>query len=78
MLRLISRKQAIRGVGFPTSVSPNHLAGNVSPLKGDESILLNEGDIVKVQSGLFGVDVLWALLTTRSDYIGSSDRWVRC
>jgi curved DNA binding protein len=44
-------KKLRRGVAFPTSVSVNYVLGNYSPLK-DESSLLQEGDIAKIDLGV--------------------------
>lgn len=40
----------VKGVAFPTSISPNDISGHFSPLKAD-SVLLKEGDIVKIDLG---------------------------
>lgn len=39
-----------KGIAFPTSISPNDISGHYSPLK-SESVVLKEGDIVKVDLG---------------------------
>lgn len=44
-------KKLRRGVAFPTSVSVNYILGNYSPLK-DESTLLQEGDVAKIDLGV--------------------------
>jgi len=40
-----------KGVGFPTCISVNHIAGHYSPTKRDDAYILQEGDIVKIDIG---------------------------
>jgi len=40
-----------KGVGFPTCISVNHVAGHYCPLKPDDAYVLQEGDVVKVDLG---------------------------
>jgi len=40
-----------RGIAFPTCVSPNNICGHYSPLASDRSVVLKEGDLVKVDLG---------------------------
>jgi len=40
-----------KGVGFPTSISVNHVAGHYSPMKQADSYVLQEGDVVKIDIG---------------------------
>jgi len=41
-----------KGVGFPTCISVNHCAGHFSPLSEDRSVVLQEGDVVKIDLGV--------------------------
>jgi len=40
-----------KGIAFPTCVSPNHICGHYSPLASDRSMVLKEGDLVKIDLG---------------------------
>jgi len=40
-----------KGVGFPTCISVNHVAGHYCPLKRGEATVLQEGDLVKIDIG---------------------------
>jgi len=40
-----------KGVGFPTCISVNHVAGHYSPMKMEGAYILQEGDIVKIDMG---------------------------
>jgi len=40
-----------KGVGFPTCVSVNHVAGHYCPVKAEGSTVLQEGDVVKIDIG---------------------------
>jgi len=40
-----------KGVGFPTCVSVNHVAGHYCPLKAEGATVLQEGDVVKIDIG---------------------------
>lgn len=40
-----------KGIAFPTCISPNHICGHYSPLASDRSLVLKEGDLVKVDLG---------------------------
>lgn len=44
-------KKIEKGLSFPTSVSINDVVCHYSPLASDESMILNEGDVVKVDVG---------------------------
>lgn len=44
-------KKMEKGVAFPVCVSPNEIVGNFAPLK-EESIVLKNGDLVKVELGV--------------------------
>lgn len=41
-------KNVDKGVAFPTSISVNNCAGHYSPLSDDRSVVLQEGDLVKM------------------------------
>lgn len=43
-------KKLERGIAFPTCISVNHVMGHYSPMK-DESSLLQEGDLAKIDLG---------------------------
>lgn len=43
-------KEMEKGIAFPTCVSPNNIVGHFSPLS-DDTTLLNEGDLVKIDLG---------------------------
>jgi len=43
-------KKMERGIAFPTCISVNNIFGHYSPM-GDESTLLSEGDIAKIDLG---------------------------
>lgn len=43
-------KKLERGISFPTCISVNHVMGHYSPMK-DESTVLAEGDIAKIDLG---------------------------
>lgn len=40
-----------KGIAFPTCVSPNHVAGHMCPLTAEESQVLADGDVVKIDLG---------------------------
>lgn len=41
-------KKMERGVAFPTCISVNEVCGHFSPLKSEDPITLNAGDVVKM------------------------------
>lgn len=43
-------KKLERGISFPTCISVNNICGHFSPM-GDESVLLQEGDVAKIDLG---------------------------
>lgn len=43
-----SKANVSRGIAFPTCISPNNVCGHYSPLSSDRSMVLAEGDLVKV------------------------------
>jgi methionine aminopeptidase len=43
-------KKLERGIAFPTCISVNHIMGHYSPM-GDESFVLQEGDVAKIDLG---------------------------
>jgi len=45
------KKTKEKGVGFPTSISVNHIAGHYSPLKREGAYVLQDGDVVKIDIG---------------------------
>lgn len=49
--KVFLQKKIIKGVAFPVSISPNDVCGHFAPLK-SESVLLAEGDIVKINFGV--------------------------
>jgi len=48
---VFNRGQVEKGVAFPTTVSVNHIAAYYSPLP-EESLTLEEGDVVKINMGV--------------------------
>jgi len=40
-----------KGIGFPTSISVNHIAGHYSPMRREGAYVLQDGDIVKIDIG---------------------------
>lgn len=50
--KVFKGKKMIKGIGFPTCVSPNHIATHFSPLPTDtEQLQLKSGDLVKITLG---------------------------
>lgn len=49
---LFKKGEVSRGIGFPTCISRNEIAGHFSPLEIEEDIILNDGDIVKIDLGV--------------------------
>lgn len=43
-------KKLERGIAFPTCISVNNIMGHFSPMS-DESVLLKEGDVAKIDLG---------------------------
>jgi curved DNA binding protein len=59
-----------KGIAFPTCISPNHLVAHLSPLESEEPVILNDGDVVKVDLGVHIDGYIGVVGTTH--VIGSS------
>jgi len=49
--KIYSKKKFLRGISFPTCISLNNVACNFSPLESDPVVLIQEGDVVKIDLG---------------------------
>jgi len=48
---LVQENGLERGIGFPTGVSINHIAAHYTPNPGDDNVVLQYGDVMKVDFG---------------------------
>jgi len=49
--KFYSKSKVLRGVGFPTCLSVNNCVANFAPLESDPVVVLQEGDVVKIDLG---------------------------
>jgi len=52
VVKIYSKGKIDKGVAFPTCISVNNCAGHYSPLSDDRSVILQEGDVVKIDLGV--------------------------
>jgi len=50
--KIYTKGKIDKGVAFPTSISVNNCAGHYSPLSDDRAVVLQEGDVVKIDLGV--------------------------
>jgi len=50
--KIFTKGKVDKGVAFPTCISVNNCAGHYSPLSDDRSVILQEGDVVKIDLGV--------------------------
>lgn len=49
--KVYAKKKFLRGISFPTCISVNNTVCNFSPLSSDSPVILQEGDVVKIDLG---------------------------
>jgi len=49
--KVYAKKKFLRGISFPTCISVNNTVCNFSPLSSDSPVVLQEGDVVKIDLG---------------------------
>merc|ERR1711971_351883 len=67
--KLFKKGNVSRGVGFPTCISKNEIAGHFCPLEIQEDVILKDGDIVKIDLGV-QIDGFCALVATTTQVGG--------
>lgn len=61
--KLFKKSKVTRGIGFPTCISKNEIAGHFCPIEIQKDVILKDGDLVKIDLGV-QIDGFCALIAT--------------